>query len=282
LTILFIISALVTVLQEYYGLNVAINTLPASILGVALSILIGFRVNSAYERWWEARRIWGAIINDSRSIARQALSFFTAKDLSINIAEEQRVFVYRQIAFAYALKNHLRRQNNPDEIKPFLLQGEWDVIQSKLHIPNTLLQLHANHLRDCLRKGVIDDFRHMQMDTRLSALTDNLGACERIKNTVFPRQYSYYTTLFIAIYTYTLPFIFVSATGWYTIPFSLLVGFIFFALNTIAGGIENPFENSYNDTPMTSISRNIEINLKEMLGEKSLPQPLQPINGFLY
>jgi putative membrane protein len=122
----------------------------------------------------------------------------------------------------------------------------------------------------------------MQIDVKLSALTDSLGACERIKNTVFPRQYSYYTTHFVAIFTYILPFIFVSKCGWFTIPFSMLVGFIFFALDSIARAIENPFENTYNDIPMTAICRTIETNIKEMLDETDLPPAIQPVNGFLY
>ena len=284
---LTLVSVIVSLAYYYYGnKEIAIDSLPASILGVALAFLIGFRVNAAYERWWEARKLWGAIVNDSRSISRQALTFFSMKhsgsgnenDLTI----EKRKFLYRQIAFVYALKNHLRKQDVLAEIKPFVGEDEFHALQDQQNIPVALLQLHARHLEDLLDEGYIEDFRHMQIDVRLSALTDSMGGCERIKNTIFPRQYSYYTTYFVAIYCYLLPFIFIGKSGWFTIPFTILIGFIFFALDSIARGIENPFENSFNDIPMTAICRSIEINIRQMLAEKELPKPVEPVNGFLY
>jgi ion channel-forming bestrophin family protein len=285
--ILTAISSSACISYLHFGnTQIAIDSLPASIVGVAISILIGFRVNSAYERWWEARRIWGTVVNDSRSIARQALTFFSLHRSELKepgeLVAEKRKFVYRQIAFAYALKNHLRKQAVVSELTGFLKQDELEYVSRHKNVPNALIYLHAVQLEERLSSGFIEDFRHMQMDTKLSALTDSLGACERIKNTVFPRQYSVYTTLFIVVYTYLLPFILVSICGWFTIPLSVIIGFIFFALDTIAKGIENPFENTFNDTPMSSLCRTIEINLKEMLGEKTVPEPVEPIHGFLY
>ncbi len=284
---LTVISSTACILYLHFNTTqIAIDSLPASILGVAISILIGFRVNSAYERWWEARKIWGSVVNDSRSIARQALTFFSLHRSNVTEPEEltveKRKFVYRQIAFVYALKNHLRKLSGLDELKFFLKEDELQYIRNQKNVPHALIYLHAIQLKEKLSSSVIEDFRHMQMDTKLSALTDSLGACERIKNTVFPRQYSVYTSLFIAVYTYLLPFILISSCGWFTIPLSIIIGFIFFALDTIAKGIENPFENTFNDTPMSSLCRTIEVNLKQLIGEETLPEPIEPINGFLY
>jgi putative membrane protein len=285
-TVLALLSALVSIAHMQYGYQaMAVDSLPASILGVALSILIGFRVNSAYERWWEARRIWGSLVNDSRNITRQVLTFFTdgkTHESSTELFTEKRKFIYRQIAFVHAVKSHLRNQDVLAEVRPFLSEQEFALVQTHKNIPNALLLLHAQHLQQKIFSGHIEDFRHMQMDTKLSALTDSLGTCERIKNTVFPRQYSVYTTLFVTFFNYLLPFVLISYCGWMTIPLTILIGFIFFALDTIARGIENPFENTFNDTPMSSISRTIEINLKQMLGEKEIPEPVKDINGFLY
>lgn len=286
--ILLIVSVSVTFTYHYFdNEDLAIDSLPASVLGVALAILIGFRINSAYERWWEARRLWGAVVNDSRTVARQALSFFGYSRLQNNESEEteqeKKKFLYRQIAFVYALKNHLRKQSQHQEFQSYLSDPEfYKLTQYTQHIPNAILLLHADHLRQLIQQGVIEDLRHMQIDSTLSSLSDSMGGCERIKNTVFPRQYSYYTTIFIAIYSYLLPFVFVSKSGWATVPFTVIIGFIFFALDTIASGIENPFENSYNDTPMSSICRTIEINLKQMLHESEIPKTVEPIHGFLY
>ena len=115
----------------------------------------------------------------------------------------------------------------------------------------------------------------------MNRLTDAVGAADRIKNTVFPRQYSVYSSMFTAIFSYLLPLALVPQSGWAAVPLSVAVGFIFFSMDSIAGGIENPFENSFNDTPMHSLARTIEINLREALDETDLPAPIQPVNGFL-
>ncbi len=278
----------VALLHEQQGLSyMALSTLPASILGVAISFLIGFRVNSAYERWWEARRIWGAIVNDSRTMGRHCMTFifpWRFRDSGNNEGRAsimKKELIYRQIAFVYALKNHLRKQDTWDEIKDFLSAEELAELKTKKHVPNSLLSTQGERLKYMMQNGLIDDYRHMQMDTKLSALCDSMGACERIKNTVFPRQYGYYSTLFIAIYSFMIPFVLVKETGFMVIPFSIIIAFIFFALDSIANGIEKPFENTINDTPMSALCRTIEINLREQLGEKELPLPLEPVHGFL-
>jgi ion channel-forming bestrophin family protein len=285
---LFIIAVLAVLLNQYFGLNhIKIDTLPATVLGTALSILTSFRVNSAYDRWWEARRLWGAIVNDSRTMARQITTFLSYKDE--DKAENRTIhdsyvhqMVYRQIAFVYALKNHLRKQDIIPEITPFLPAEDLVHLKTQQNIPNALLQKQAEILQDLQEKGFLDSFRHVQMETKQSTLCDSMGGCERIKNTVFPRQYSVYSSLFIRIYSYCLPFVLVNNSGWFCVPATLVIGFIFYAMDTIASGIENPFENSFNDTPMSAICRTIEINLKQQLGETELPAHIQPVNGFLY
>lgn len=285
-SLLALVSTTVVILHEWLWLNMAVDTLPASILGVAIAFLIGFRVNSAYERWWEARKIWGAITNDSRTLARQALTFLSPvhKNHTDHAAIEamQRGIIRRQIAFCYALKNSLRKVDVWKETEAYLSSEERAAISDARNVPNAILLLQGKALQEAHEKGYIEDFRHMQMDSKVSALADSMGACERIKNTVFPRQYSYYSTLFVKIYTLLLPFILVANSEWITIPFTIIIGFIFFALDTIAGGIENPFENTINDIPMNAICRNIEINLLQMSGEKNIPDPIEARNGFLF
>lgn len=287
LTILLIAIGVVVLNRVYGQDHLKIDPLPASILGIAIAFLTSFRVNSAYDRWWEGRRLWGQIVNDSRTLARQATTFPVAPEGCAEVAPLEvhnvmRDLVYRQIAFAYALKNSLRRQEILPDIEKYLKVSDIEYLKTQRHIPNAILELQAKALDEVRRLGFIDQFKHMQMDAKLSSLCDQMGGCERIKNTVFPRQYSVYSTVFIKIYTYLLPLVLVNQTGWVTIPSSLILGFIFFALDTIANGIENPFENSINDTPMSAICRTIEINLLQQLGEKDLPEPIEPVNGFLY
>jgi putative membrane protein len=264
--------------------ELALSALPASILGVAISFLIGFRVNNAYERWWEARKVWGAIVNDSRSFARQALTFVTPhwNKGSEPVEGTVKQLVYAQIGFAHALRASLRRQDVSSELAPFFAAEELAQLTARRSVPTAILQLQAERLRRAFERAHTEDFRHMQMDATLNRLCDAMGACERIKNTVFPRQYSVYSSQFTRCYCYLLPFILVGDSGVLVVPFTLLIGFIFFALDSIANGIENPFENTYNDTPMSAISRGIEIDLRQMLGERDAPPPIEPVNGFLY
>ncbi len=279
-------ATLVVFAKHHLWLDIEIDTLPASILGVAIAFLIGFRVNSAYERWWEARKVWGNITNDSRSFARQAITFLSPVHRNGSDQEEikhlQRTILRRQIAFCYALKNTLRKQDVFKEIEHYVDAEELEWLRSQKNVPNAILFKQGISLQLAHEKGYIEDFRHMQMDIKVSALADSMGACERIKNTVFPRQYSYYSTVFVKVYTFLIPFVLVNSSGWITVPFTVIIGFIFFALDTIAGGIENPFENTINDTPMSAICRNIEINLLQMMNEKEIPEPIQPKNGFLF
>lgn len=285
-TMLLLVSAAVALLNWWQGKHiVSFSVVPASILGVAISFLVGFRVNSAYERWWEARKLWGAIVNDSRSFARQATTFLSLRhNPNGSEAEAQalaRELVYRQIAFAYATKNSLRKLEVLPELAPFLPPEEIQSLSNEKNIPVALLHRQAQRLRHIHESGYIEDFRHMQMDAKLSTLNDSLGGCERIKNTVFPRQYSDYSTLFVIIYTFLLPFTLVKEMGFLVIPATVVIGFIFYALDAIASGIDNPFNNTLNDTPLNSICRTIEINLRQMLGEEDLPPPVEPVNGFL-
>lgn len=285
---LAIVSTTVAIVYRVYGADVSISTLPASILGIAIAFLIGFRVNSAYERWWEARKIWGAIVNDSRTFARQVLTMvntsFRPEASSQEVTGLQKQLIYGQIGFVWALNWNLRKnpvQMNTDA-SVFFSNEEWLALSTSANVPNAILTLLGQKLEETRQKGLTEDFRHMQMDNTLSRLTESMGMAERIKNTVFPRQYSYYSTLFTKVYSYMLPFVLVPDTGFWVILFTCLIGFVFFALDSIANGIDNPFNNSLNDTPMTAISRTIEINLREMLGEQSLPEPVQDVNGFLY
>lgn len=257
-----------------------------TVLGTALSILLGFRTNSAYARWWEARTLWGAIVNSSRTWARQVMSY-VPEDLSAEREPDDRLrlardLVYRQIAWCYALKQHLRRQPVLDSISPFLCTQELDDMNGQQHIPNALLQRQNIMLSQAYRKGWIDGWQLTQMDHTLRQLTDAMGGCERIKNTVFPQQYSYFTRLFVDIFALLLPFGMAAYLHWLTIPAVAVVAFLLKVLQQVGEAIENPFENTINDIPMDSISRSIETNLKQQLHDGNLPEPVVAVRGFLY
>lgn len=284
---LIVISTCVAFAYKWFGNQVSMSTLPASILGIAIAFLIGFRVNSAYDRWWEGRKIWGAIVNDSRTFARQIITMirpgFKPHTTAPATEAVMKELVYGQLAFVWALNWNLRTNGEKmaAEVRRFFDKNTADQLLASKNTPNAILMLQASRLEAAFSAGHTEDFRHMQIDATITRLCESMGMAERIKSTVFPRQYAYYSTLFTRLYSYMIPFVLVPETGYWVVPFTLLIGFIFFALDGIAAGIENPFNNSFNDTPMTAICTNIEINLREMLGERDLPAPTQPVNGFL-
>lgn len=277
----------VVVAYETLGVaGVAISSVPIGAIASALAILIGFRTNNAYDRWWEARRLWGEIVNRSRTLGREVVALLGpgfGPDTDEATADDwRRELLYRQIAFAYALRQHLRRLDPLEGLDAFLAPAELEALRGSHHVPNALLTTQAVRLRDAREAGYLEDFRLMQFDDTLGGLTDAMGGCERIKNTVFPRQYSYYTHVFTWVFLLMLPPALVAQLGWVDLPATLVVGFIFIALARLGDAIETPFENHYNDTPMTAIARGIERDLRAQLGETELPPPVEPVDGFLY
>lgn len=276
LATLFLLSVVSIVLDLHHLLRyITIPDLAVSVLGAALSILLVFRTNSAYGRWWEARTIWGALVNQSRSLARQAISFSRGAD------DFSRTLVYRQIAFVHAMRCALRRQAPWDEIATFLDTETLAALRSEQNVPAALLQRMGEQLASSVDRKVVNEWEMQRLDATLSELANVLGACERIKNTPLPRQYDYYPELLIKVYCILLPFVIVDQVGLWTPCVTLVVGFAFLVLNRIGKNLEDPFENQPYDVPMTALSRTIEINLRQALGEKDLPAPVAAVKGVL-
>ncbi|MTI29679.1 hypothetical protein E1171_02540 [Cytophagales bacterium RKSG123] len=166
---------------------------PAGFLGTALAFLIGFRNNSAYARWWEARKIWGKLVNDSRLFSLRVLSLlslkFQPKGTEGKLKEFQKELIYRHCAFVWALNKHLRKQNPFLVITPFLSDKEIELLQIEKNVPYAILRNQALRIKDIYEEGYTEDFRHIQFDQLIGSFTDILGKSERIKNTIFPRQY---------------------------------------------------------------------------------------------
>lgn len=268
----------VSVVYTYYNLNISISTTEISMLGIALSILMGFRVSSAYERWWEARKIWGSVVNNSRSFSRQIITFTNHSNISCELLES---IVYRHIAFVYAMSCRLRQQNAEEVIKPFLFDGEYEEVRKKGHIPNLLLLHNMYAVKGLHREKIINDIELLRLEDTVALLTDNMGAAERIKNTPFPVPYSYFTWLLVHIFAMIVPFGMVDSFGYLTIPVAMCAIFIFLVIEQIAIEIQDPFSNRENDIPITAISQNIEADLKEMLGDIGVPEKEPAVDGVL-
>jgi ion channel-forming bestrophin family protein len=256
---------------------------PLTILASALTIFLGFRTNSAYNRWWEARILWGGIVNQSRTFARQVLSFTEADAEKREAVESfEREMLYAQMGLVHAIRCHLRRQNIVTEIAPFFPSAVIEELTNEQNIPNALLHRMGMRLKAAHYRGLFDVHRFLALSQTLAELTNLLGGCERIKNTTLPKQYDNFPRLFVYAFNLLLPLALVDSLKWYTVPVCGLISFVFIALDKIGENIENPFENTIHDTPMSNISRTIEINLRQMLGEKELPPKVEPVNGFLY
>lgn len=257
-----------------------------SALGTALAIFLAFRNNSSYDRWWEARKLWGALINASRVFARQVLTFALApasKEEGLALQEEQRRLLYRQIGYCHALRLQLRLQKTlmEETLTPFLSEDERQECLRSPNTPNLIMLKMGQHLQQLYRAGRLNDFMYMQLDKTLTEFLEIQGGCERIKNTPLPRQYDFYPRIFVYFYVTLFPFTLVIDLGLLTPLVTLPVSFLFFALEGIGHANEDPFENRIQDTPLTALCRTIEISLRDMLGERDLPPAVQPIDGYL-
>jgi putative membrane protein len=272
--------AVVVAFQVMHWHWMSFPNVPLALLGSAIGVIMGFRNNSAYDRWWEARKLWGTIVNNSRSWARQVLQIDASE--TDDLHSTQRRMIYLHIAFVHALRQHLRRLEPWSELQRLLSKEELDALRGDGNIPLRLQVQMGKMLRECVKKRWIDPLQWAQMDTTLNDLADAQGGAERIKNTPMPKQYDYFPQLFTHIYCLVLPLALIDSLGWYTPLGSTLVGFIFLALDKIGRDLEDPFENTLFDVPLTSITRGIEINLRQLLDEKDIPSPEQPIHGVLW
>ncbi len=279
----------------YHTQDIAMASLPfsiAAILGSALAIFIAFRNNNAYNRWWEARTLWGSIINNSRIFARQVIAN-TNNAVQTNKATDEvaavykKELIYRQIAFAHALRLQLRHQIQHDEFKHLLSLDEFQFVIQKNNTANYLLLQQGKRIKEGMKVELLGPFDNISLEPTLAGLNNFQGSCERISNTPLLRQYHYFTKLFLLVFMIVLPF---SLIGDFTkmgipllmIPASILVSFVFAVMGKVGEVNEDPFENRITDVPLTAICNTIERDLKEMLGEKDLPDKIQPTNGFLF
>lgn len=275
-------AIIVGLVDENKIINIEIPIAITAIIGTAISLLLTFRTNQGYDRWWEARIVWGAIVNDSRTLTRQLLSFVS--DESLGEPDTQRLvrqMTHRQIAFCYSLGQSLRALDAATITEDFITADEHTFIRQHANIPNALLLLHGKTLKTLLASGRINPFQQAQIDDTIRRLCDSMGKCERIKNTVFPTMYSLIVHFFVYLFIVMLPFGIVRQVGLSEAPIVIAIATIFFLIEKTGLYLQDPFDNKPTDTPVTAIARTIEINLKQMLDEASVPQPLTPEDYYL-
>lgn len=245
-------------------------------LGTAISILLSFKLNQSYDRWWEARKIWGAIVNDSRSFIMQLQSLTNGMEPAT-----LKKFAYRQIAWCYALGETLRGKDALQHIQKYVTEEELATITKHSNKPLALLYLHNLEIARLKQQAIVDPYTLVQLNNTLVKFTDWQGMAERIKGTVFPSTYRKFLHFIIYLFVVTLSIALRDIPSVFEIPLLMLISAAFFLLERSATHLQDPFSNKPTDTAMTSIARNIEINLKQIIDDPEVPEPLSPSKYYL-
>ena len=254
-------ATIVCFLIEYFSLDqfVVINTSIYSLLGVMLSIFLVFRTNTAYDRWWEARKQWGALVNNTRNLAIYVHTMFPKGDRPI------RAFMGKHIAnFCFALVEHLRDGTKLENLI-LLTDEEVETYQSKQHVPNHIAVEIFDQIAQAHREGIINEGDYINIKAQHQSLLDILGACERIKKTPIPFSYAVYLKIFITVYGLLLPLSLVSSFGLTAIPLSMFIFFALLGIELLGEEIEDPFGLDCNDLPTGDIAHTIRNNIFEIL-----------------
>jgi len=271
-----ILGAMVAATQYYYPVIFPSFTLaPLALLGIALSLFLGFRNNASYDRWWEARKQWGQLIVDSRSLSRQITSYID-EEAEGAVAVQKRM-IYLTIAFNHALRHQLRQSDPWSDIEKYLEPDDIEPLRKSLNLPDALLRLMGKKLGSCRHKKLLSDFLIQTLDDHITSMASVQAACERIQNTPLPFAYLLLVQRTAYLYCLILPFGIVASQGLLTPFFCAIVAYTFFGLDALSEELEEPFGLSANDLALSAMSRTIEINLLEILGETNLPDPIQPI-----
>jgi len=312
---MLLLSILPTALFYFLGWNwLAIPWVPVALIGTATAFISGFKNTQTYNRTWEARQIYGSIINCSRTLGIMTKDFVRGD----NEKELHKEILYRHFAWLTALRFQLRETKSwenvktksynreylkyynvpewesslDEELKSFLPENERQYILSTKNRATQILAQQSERLKELNKQGIITDFNYVAFENQLKDLYDQQGKAERIKNFPYPRQFSSINLYFTNVLCFLIPLGFIGELSkhteklgdwfiWLAVPMSVLVGWVFLVLEQIGESTENPFEGSANDIPITQISRMIEIDLREMLGEKELPPAVQTQNNIL-
>jgi putative membrane protein len=305
---LILIATIPTVLYQVVDLKwIAIPWVPVALIGTAAAFIVGFKNTQTYNRLWEARQIWGGIVNTSRTWGIMSKDFVHAD------SDEIKTLFYRHFAWLTALRYQLRKpqpwenSNKPynieyrnyfnvpeweipleEELKKYLSEEEFKYVLTKKNRATQLLAMQSQHIKSLKDKDLINTYEYVEMERRLADFYDHQGKCERIKNFPYPRQFASINLFFTRLLVLTLPFGILNEFQkignefvWLSIPFSVIVSWVFTSMEKVGEATENPFEGGANDIPMAALSRNIEIDLRDMLNEQDLPEPITPINNIL-
>ncbi len=288
-----IVTALIAVgvvLLRSWGIaDLAVSFLPLGVFGTAIAIVIGFRNNTAYARWWEARSAWGTILVASRQYARLVVTFVRSHaHLPTYDAARADAFirtaVLRQIAWVHTLRTTLRGEAAP-VLEDHLSADEAAAVRASVNPCSTMLIRSGTGIYDAMANGTLQGFDSFQLEGCLAQLQSAQAVCERIKGTPLPRQLGFFTTVFLWIVLGMTPFCMLSVVpaerSWAVVALSMVVAFAFTILDKAGRVTEDPFEGRIQDVPMTAIAVTIERELLDCIGESNLPPASTPTDGIL-
>ena len=271
-----VIAIIVSILT--YMFDSSIPNMPINVpafLGTAISVLLSFKLSQSYDRWWEARKIWGTIVNESRSFTLQLQSFITQGNDNVI-----RQLAHRQIAWCFCLGQSLRGLDPLENLEKYISEDDIKKISTHNNKPLAILQLNSLQIAELKNNGKMDIFSHVHINTTLINFSTAMGMTERIKSTVFPVTYRVFLHLMIYLFVITLSISLGVVKPVFEIPLLLIISCGFFVLEKTATLLQDPFENKPTDTAMTTIATNIEINIKQLLKEDDIPKPLKPHNFY--
>jgi ion channel-forming bestrophin family protein len=284
LLITTLVAVVVTVLHEKYKLiHASLTPLPFSLIGLALGIFLGFRNNASYDRFWEGRKLWGGLVNVSRSFARQSLTVLLAPndDEKRQLRETQIRLIYFTIAYIHALRMHLRDAIDLEQLAAFLPKETRKQLEIHKNIPIAILQIIGLDLQQVVARKWVNAFHLPILEASLTEMAALQGGCERIKATPIPFTYTTLIHRIVAFYCISLPFGLMEQVHHLTPIVVCMVAYAFYGLDSIGDEIEEPFGNDPNDLPLDAITNMIEINLRQSLGETTLPPKNTPVDHIL-
>ncbi len=251
-----------------------------TLYGTAIALFLGFMVNAAYDRWWEARTLWGSVVNHSRNLGREAVTMIddTVPDARPGLVDD---LVRTQIAYVHALRTSLRQQHPAEELAANLGTEAFVRVSASSSLPTATMAEAGRLLSEAHRRGMIDDIARVQVDSTMSALTDAQGGLERIARTPLPIQYRFLPSFFARTFCIILPFAVFPGLFWWTPLGSGLIGAMFLLAVQVGKDLSEPFRDGVHDVPMTAISRTVEIDLREMIGD-SAPDAVTPVKQVLW
>lgn len=276
-------TALILLQTEYPFLRRSLTTTPFLLTALPLGIILGFRNSSSYDRFWEGRKLWGSLVNTSRSAVRQIDSLIIARSAEDDGAVEafKKETSYRLIAFVHALRLHLRSEKIGDDLSAFLGEDEISGLREEPSPPAALVHRLGRDIRHAYQKEWLESRHVVLLENSLVSLTDVLGACERIKNTPTPISYVIFIHRAVAFYCFLLPFGVFDTVKQLTPVVVFFVSYALFSLDAIGDELDDPFRPSPNGLPLGAIAKNIEIYVRRRLGEKKLPEAPKAVDGIL-